>query len=65
LWSGGADILADTTDVQNLVNDLGSRVKFWQVIDTYAHLDYVWAIDAYIKMYPNVMKFLTQTIPSS
>ena len=39
LFSGGADILADPTDVKRLVAQL-PKATSWTVIPDYAHLDF-------------------------
>jgi len=62
LWSGGADLLADPVDVAALAKNLGPRVKVWDVIPSYAHLDFVWATDAHKVMYPDVLQFIAGTI---
>jgi len=62
LWSGGEDLLADPIDVQTLVKLLGSRVKVWQVLENYAHVDFTWAVSAHYEMYPEVLKFISENV---
>ncbi|EFA85978.1 carboxylic ester hydrolase [Heterostelium album PN500] len=66
LFSGGLDELADPVDVQDLVNVLPAEsLIYWQKIADYAHLDYVWALDAHITMYPTVVSLIQKYFPNS
>lgn len=60
LYSGSHDELADPQDVNELVSQLRSIVTwlYWEEIDKYAHLDYVWALDAVDQIYVPVSDFL-------
>lgn len=62
LWSGGEDILADPVDVSLLIDVLPNSTLHTQ-IPNYAHLDYVWAIDAVEIMYPQVIEFIKANLP--
>ncbi|KAK5577682.1 hypothetical protein RB653_002626 [Dictyostelium firmibasis] len=58
LFSGTKDELADTIDVKQLVSLLPQQsVLSWDIIESYAHLDYVWAIDAHILIYPKILNY--------
>jgi len=60
LYSGSHDELADPTDVQALVNQLKSITQwlYWNEVDKYAHLDYVWATDAVDQIYVEASDFI-------
>lgn len=54
LYTGGKDILADPTDVQYLLKQLPNiyqhvDISYWE------HLDFIWAIDANVKCYDNIV----------
>ena len=61
LWSGGEDILADPIDVSLLIGVLPNTTMHTQ-IPNYAHLDFVWAIDAVETMYPQVIEFIKSNL---
>ncbi|EGG25252.1 carboxylic ester hydrolase [Cavenderia fasciculata] len=59
LFSGGMDELADPIDVSDLVKQLpSSSLLVWKIIPNYAHLDYVWAIDANTVIYQDVVQLI-------
>ncbi|GAM29243.1 hypothetical protein SAMD00019534_124190, partial [Acytostelium subglobosum LB1] len=62
LFSGGLDELADPVDVADLVAQLPQQsVIDWQKIPDYAHLDYVWALDAHEIIYPVLIQLIQQS----
>jgi hypothetical protein len=61
LVSGGQDELADPVDVKWLLQDLRKNTKLeisHLYEPSYAHLDFVWGVNAHTKIYPEVVKFL-------
>jgi len=63
MYSGSADLLADPTDVANLIAALPKGV-YWKNIPHYAHLDFAWALDAAKLMYGEVLQQLATWHPS-
>lgn len=64
LFSGGHDILADKADVEKLVDVLpASSLVHHEVVQDYAHLDFIWAADAQTIVYPGVLNLLKQHSP--
>jgi pimeloyl-ACP methyl ester carboxylesterase len=59
MYSGGNDLLADPTDVANLIKQLPAGT-YWHNIADYAHLDFTWAIDAFRVLYPDIISKLTR-----
>ncbi|KAL6061418.1 Lipase [Balamuthia mandrillaris] len=59
LYSGGKDLLADPTDVKNLIAKLPAHT-YWKIIPDYAHLDFAWALDANKLIYQEVLGFLSK-----
>ncbi|KAF2074882.1 hypothetical protein CYY_003801 [Polysphondylium violaceum] len=59
LFSGTLDELADPVDVQQLFSTLPKEsIINWSIIHNYAHLDYVWALDANQLIYPQIIEYL-------
>lgn len=58
LFSGGNDNLADPTDVSRMASELPVNSFGHLVVDTYNHMDFVWGMNAYSKVYPTVVKFI-------
>ncbi|EPS74611.1 hypothetical protein M569_00142, partial [Genlisea aurea] len=56
---GGEDLLADVRDVQTLIGSLPNRKNklALQYIPNYAHLDFVFAVNANVLVYKTVMDF--------
>jgi len=54
---GGVDKLADLTDIKKLVDKLPQNNKPILIHEEllYDHLDFVWGIDAHIKIYPQIV----------
>eukprot|EP01132_Coremiostelium_polycephalum_P006176 gene6176-7690_t len=66
LFSGTVDELADPLDVQSLLSELPMEsILEWQVIPGYAHLDYVWALDASQIIYPKIINYIHKFYPSN
>lgn len=61
LFSGGEDLLADPTDVANLLKVLPSTVLH-EELPTYAHLDFCWDMYAYKEFYPALITFVKQNL---
>ncbi|XP_072050941.1 gastric triacylglycerol lipase-like [Amphiura filiformis] len=57
LFYGSVDILADPEDVQILIPQLKNLV-YQHEIDTYGHLDFIWAFDAVDYVYKDILKLL-------
>jgi len=56
LFSGGMDDLADPTDVSRLISELNPNVIVYQnEISYYSHMDFVWGLDAYEVLYPQII----------
>lgn len=61
LFSGSLDYLADPADVGLLVDQLPSSTLVAHVnTNTFAHLDYTWADNAFQEVYPQVLTLLQQ-----
>jgi len=63
LYSGGQDELADPVDVADLVASLEESNKnlvLHKQIPLYAHLDFLWAVDAATLIYPQVLELLNK-----
>ncbi|RYG69908.1 alpha/beta fold hydrolase [archaeon] len=61
LFAGDHDYLADPQDVQRLVAELpAAMVVFQDTLQSYAHLDYTWADDAYKNVYNKVVSVLAK-----
>jgi pimeloyl-ACP methyl ester carboxylesterase len=60
LFYGGNDYLSDAdTDVQQIIKEASPGVIVHvQRIEEYAHLDFVWGVDAHLKIYPQVTALL-------
>jgi hypothetical protein len=55
IFRGGNDFLADAEDIERLFAEVSSEyIVHDMLIDDYAHLDFVWAYDAYQLLYPEV-----------
>jgi pimeloyl-ACP methyl ester carboxylesterase len=61
LYYGTLDELADPTDVAWLLGHLSSPPYYTQELDNYAHLDFVWDIDAYYQFYPQIVDLIRKT----
>lgn len=57
LFSGGKDWLADPTDVAGLVPILqkSGALRGHIKISYYDHLDFIWGLDAYDKVYNHIL----------
>jgi len=61
LFAGGKDDLADPTDVSRLISELNpDMIKYSTSISYYSHLDFVWGMDAYQVLYPQVLSVMAQ-----
>eukprot|EP00411_Alexandrium_monilatum_P123993 CAMPEP_0175638258 /NCGR_PEP_ID=MMETSP0097-20121207/3132_1 /TAXON_ID=311494 /ORGANISM="Alexandrium monilatum, Strain CCMP3105" /LENGTH=387 /DNA_ID=CAMNT_0016943957 /DNA_START=11 /DNA_END=1170 /DNA_ORIENTATION=+ len=55
IFSGANDQMADPEDVRHLMEELNSRAVFrFKEVPSYAHLDFILAMDAKTKLYPHV-----------
>jgi pimeloyl-ACP methyl ester carboxylesterase len=59
IFSGGVDKVADPVDVNRLVADLPSR-PFWQVMESYDHLDFMWGQNAFKDVFAQVVERMNQ-----
>jgi len=57
LFSGGNDSLADPSDVA-VIASLLKNVVYSHFEPTYAHLDFVWGVNACTKIYPQVLELI-------
>lgn len=61
LFYGKHDYLADPTDVQKIIAQApADKIVFTSYQEHYAHLDYVWAVDANKVIYQDVTRLLKQ-----
>ncbi|XP_065909438.1 gastric triacylglycerol lipase-like [Dysidea avara] len=58
-FNGGNDWLADPTDVSELLPKLSHHV-YHHNIDYYEHLDFIWGLNANVKLYPRVIDELNK-----
>eukprot|EP00008_Paramoeba_atlantica_P013433 CAMPEP_0201489392 /NCGR_PEP_ID=MMETSP0151_2-20130828/22630_1 /ASSEMBLY_ACC=CAM_ASM_000257 /TAXON_ID=200890 /ORGANISM="Paramoeba atlantica, Strain 621/1 / CCAP 1560/9" /LENGTH=407 /DNA_ID=CAMNT_0047874979 /DNA_START=95 /DNA_END=1318 /DNA_ORIENTATION=+ len=58
LFSGSKDKLADPLDVQYLAGQIPGGPVQWKIIEPYAHLDFVWATDANVEVYDDILNLL-------
>ena len=66
LYAGTNDDLADLTDVQTLINQLpNSTVIHTDIIQNYAHMDFVWAPDAHIQVYADLIQRIAKHNPGA
>ncbi|XP_072050942.1 gastric triacylglycerol lipase-like [Amphiura filiformis] len=61
LFYGSDDFLADPTDVQILIPQLKNLV-YQHEIDTYGHLDFIFAFDAVDYVYTDILKLIKETM---
>jgi len=57
IFTGGRDALADPTDVARLL-PLLQNVVYVHNEPGYVHLDFVWGVDACIKIYPQIVQLI-------
>jgi len=63
LFSGGMDDLADPTDVSRLISELNPNVIIYQdEISYYSHMDFVWGLDAYTVLYPQIISLINSLL---
>ena len=60
MFIGEKDIICDETDVDKLITRLEPKGLQVEHITDYAHLDYVWSVDAHQKIYCKVIDFLNK-----
>ncbi|KAF2077848.1 hypothetical protein CYY_000810 [Polysphondylium violaceum] len=61
LYSADKDILTTPTDVDQLVQKLPHpTLKYWQIVENYSHVDFIWAIDAHQLIYPTIIEQLNE-----
>jgi len=60
LFTGSNDYLADPRDVQQLLSQLSTPPVLVHNEPTYAHVDFIWAPDARVKIYPKILNLLSQ-----
>lgn len=61
IFSGTNDALADPQDVAWIVDQVPSSVlKASNIINGYAHMDFVWGLDAYSILYPQIVELIGQ-----
>ena len=59
LFTGSNDWLADPEDVKNLLPKL-TNIAFHKNIDDYDHLDFIWGVNAYQVIYPDIVRLFWQ-----
>ncbi|XP_077206479.1 lipase member M-like [Paroedura picta] len=57
VWSGGKDIGISKTDVELLIKQIPHLV-FYKNIPDWQHLDYIWGLDAPVRLYPDILALL-------
>jgi len=63
LFSGKQDVFSTTIDVANLAKNLpAGTLKHSQIIDNYAHVDFVWSLDANQLIYSKIIEHLNQYV---
>lgn len=55
---GEKDIICDEKDIKNMVSLLPQSDLIVEEVKDYAHLDYVWAVDAHEKLYGKILKYI-------
>ncbi|ELR16428.1 hydrolase, alpha/beta fold domain containing protein [Acanthamoeba castellanii str. Neff] len=60
LFTGGNDYLADPIDVARLKKELRPPAVFEHFEPTYSHVDFLWAEDANVDIYPHVLRLIQQ-----
>ncbi|CAK87989.1 unnamed protein product (macronuclear) [Paramecium tetraurelia] len=59
-YIGSKDVIADEKDLQKTIPLFDPSTLQIKIINDYAHLDYVWAIDAHKRLYPNILENIEQ-----
>lgn len=60
-FAGGADLLSDSGDIDALTNALPKELIAQVLIEqSYAHLDFLWGMDAHALIYPSVKRLLSK-----
>lgn len=60
-FAGGQDLLSDSRDIDALTNALPKEKVVEVLIErSYAHLDFVWGMDAHTLLYPSVKRLLNR-----
>jgi len=63
LFTGSNDYLADPADVATLVQQISNNPVLIHNEPTYAHVDFLWATNAYTKIYPSILNLVAQYAP--
>ncbi len=59
LWVANCDNIIGKKDLEALFKLLPAGYKF-DTVDDYGHLDYIWADNAHVKIYPQIVQFINQ-----
>jgi lysosomal acid lipase/cholesteryl ester hydrolase len=59
LFTGSNDWLADPQDVKDLLPKL-TNIAYHKNVDDYDHLDFIWGVNAYQEIYPDVVRLFWQ-----
>ncbi|GAM21316.1 hypothetical protein SAMD00019534_044910, partial [Acytostelium subglobosum LB1] len=65
IFYGGHDDLADLTDVEWLIPQLGDHLLYQKFMPSYSHIDFVWGENAYQWIYNDAVSFLQKYAPTS
>ena len=57
---GTKDVITDEEDFNKMIKLFDQHSLKVIKIDDYAHLDYIWSVDAFEKLYPKLVKDISE-----